>query len=152
MWGFIIALLSGALMSIQGVFNTEVTKQTSIWVSAGFVQLTAFFTCVIMWLVTGRNEVGGLFQVQPWYMPVSYTHLVSTSYFQATGQPMKASILSMLRQLLVLIPMILILPLFFQLDVILYAGPVADISSAVVVSFFVVYEMKKLNRVIGESK
>ena len=34
MWGFIIALVSGALMSIQGVFNTEVTKQTSIWVSS----------------------------------------------------------------------------------------------------------------------
>ena len=77
--------------------------------------------------------------------------IVSTSYFQATGQPMKASILSMLRQLLVLIPMILVLPLFFGLDGILYAGPVADLSSAVVVAFFVVYEMKKLNRVIGEN-
>ena len=64
---------------------------------------------------------------------------------------MKASILSMLRQLLVLIPMILVLPLFFGLDGILYAGPVADLSSAVVVAFFVVYEMKKLNRVIGEN-
>ncbi|MDU3398472.1 MAG: EamA-like transporter family protein, partial [Clostridiales bacterium] len=30
--GFIIALVSGALMSLQGVFNTEVTKQTSVWV------------------------------------------------------------------------------------------------------------------------
>ena len=29
MWGFIVALISGALVSIQGVFNTEVTKQTS---------------------------------------------------------------------------------------------------------------------------
>ena len=29
MWGFIVALISGALMSIQGVFNAEVTKQTS---------------------------------------------------------------------------------------------------------------------------
>ena len=29
MWGFIVALISGALMSILGVFNTEVTKQTS---------------------------------------------------------------------------------------------------------------------------
>ena len=29
MWGFIVALISGALMSIQGVFNTEVTKQTA---------------------------------------------------------------------------------------------------------------------------
>ena len=42
MWGFIVALISGALMSIQGVFNTEVTKQTSLWVSTGWVQLSAF--------------------------------------------------------------------------------------------------------------
>ena len=33
MWGFLSALISGALMSIQGVFNTNVTKQTSLWVS-----------------------------------------------------------------------------------------------------------------------
>ena len=45
MWGILIALVSGALMSIQGVFNTEVTKQTSIWVSAGWVQLAAFDLC-----------------------------------------------------------------------------------------------------------
>ena len=33
MFGIMIALLSGALMSIQGVFNTGVTKQTSLWVN-----------------------------------------------------------------------------------------------------------------------
>ena len=66
--GLIIALISGALMSIQGVFNTEVTKQTSIWVSSGWVQFSAFIACVIMWFFTGRNEVGGLFQVEPKYM------------------------------------------------------------------------------------
>lgn len=68
MWGILIALISGALMSIQGVFNTEVTKQTSIWVSSGWVQLTAFLTCIVLWLFTGRQEVGSLWQVQPWYM------------------------------------------------------------------------------------
>ena len=31
MWGIIVALISGALMSVQGVFNTGVTKQTSTW-------------------------------------------------------------------------------------------------------------------------
>lgn len=71
--------------------------------------------------------------------------IVSTNYFQATGQPMKASILSMLRQLLLLIPLILILPRFFGLDGILFAGPTADISSAVIVALFMVPEMKKLN-------
>ena len=33
MTGFLIALLSGALMSVQGVFNTQVTKTTGMWVS-----------------------------------------------------------------------------------------------------------------------
>ena len=68
MWGILIALLSGALMSIQGVFNTEVTRQSSIWVSAGWVQLTAFVTCLVMWLLTGRPEVQGIWQVRPLYM------------------------------------------------------------------------------------
>lgn len=66
--GFLIALISGALMSIQGVFNTEVTKQTSIWVSAGWVQLTALAACVIMWFCTGREQISGLWQVEPKYM------------------------------------------------------------------------------------
>ncbi len=42
MIGFFIALLSGALMSVQGVFNTQVTKTTGMWVSNAWVQLTAF--------------------------------------------------------------------------------------------------------------
>ena len=50
MWGILVALISGALMSIQGVFNTEVTKHTSLWVSTGLVQLSAFAVCVFAWL------------------------------------------------------------------------------------------------------
>ena len=67
MIGWLMALLSGALMSVQGVFNTEVTKQSSLWVSAGFVQLTAFAVCAGAWLVTGRESVSALFSVHPWY-------------------------------------------------------------------------------------
>lgn len=78
--------------------------------------------------------------------------ITSTSYFQATGQPMKASILSSLRQLLLLIPLIVILPMFFGLDGILYAGPVADISSAIIVFFFIHHEMKKLDAQIEAKK
>lgn len=74
--------------------------------------------------------------------------IVSTSYFQATGQPLKASILSALRQLLLLVPLILILPLFMGLNGILYSAPVADIGSAVIVACFIVPEMRKLNRYV----
>ena len=76
--------------------------------------------------------------------------IVSTSYFQATGQPLKASLLSMLRQLLLLIPLLLILPTFFGLTGILYAGPIADISSGVIVALFIVPEMLKLSRLMAQ--
>ena len=68
MTGWIIALLSGALMSVQGVFNTEVTKQTGVWVAAGWVQATALLTCVVTWLFTGRQPVSGLMGVTPKYV------------------------------------------------------------------------------------
>lgn len=55
-------------MSLQGVFNTEVTEQTSVWVTAGWVQATAFITCVVIWFFTGREPVGALLGVSPRYM------------------------------------------------------------------------------------
>ena len=68
MIGFLIALLSGALMSVQGIFNTQVTKSTGIWVSNGWVQLSAFALCVVVWLATGRESVSTLWEVRPHYM------------------------------------------------------------------------------------
>ena len=67
MWGIWIAVLSGALMSIQGVFNTEVTKQSSLWVSTGWVQLSAFLVCLVAWIYTGRENIGTLWQVENKY-------------------------------------------------------------------------------------
>ncbi len=68
MWGFIIALISGALMSVQGVFNTGVTKGSSLWAANSWVQLTAFFVCVIAWFVTGRQNITGMFHIENKYM------------------------------------------------------------------------------------
>ncbi|MBO7179107.1 MAG: DMT family transporter [Clostridia bacterium] len=69
MLGILVAILSGALMSLQGVFNEGVTKQTSIWVSASFVQFTAFLFCIAAWLFTGRDGTfSALFNIQNKYM------------------------------------------------------------------------------------
>lgn len=68
MIGFLIALLSGALMSVQGVFNTQVTKTTGMWVSNGWVQLTAFAVCVAAWFITGRDSIATLAKVEPKYV------------------------------------------------------------------------------------
>lgn len=68
MIGFLIALLSGALMSIQGVFNTQVTKTAGMWVSNAWVQLSAFAVCAVMWLVMGRDDISAIARVEPKYM------------------------------------------------------------------------------------
>ena len=68
MVGFFIALLSGALMSMQGVFNTQVTKTTGMWVSNGWVQFSAFIVCLIMWLIMGRDSISAIGKVEPKYM------------------------------------------------------------------------------------
>lgn len=68
MAGFLIALLSGAFMSVQGVFNTQVTKTTGMWVSNGWVQFSAFLICVIAWVTTGRPSITMLMKVEPRYM------------------------------------------------------------------------------------
>ncbi|WOO36247.1 DMT family transporter [Anaerocolumna sp. AGMB13020] len=69
LFGFLMAIISGALMSIQGVFNTGVTKQTSVWVASSFVQFTAFIVCMLAWYVTGREgSFSGLFKIDSKYM------------------------------------------------------------------------------------
>ena len=43
------------------------TKQTSLWVSTGWVQFSAFLVCVLAWIFTGRDSVGALWQVENKY-------------------------------------------------------------------------------------
>lgn len=68
MTGVLLALLSGALMSIQGVFNTEVTKNSGIWTANIWVQFTAFLVCIAGWFFTGKQNVSAIFQVEHKYM------------------------------------------------------------------------------------
>ena len=68
MIGIFIALISGALMSVQGVFNTQVTKSSSIWAASAFVQLTALMVCLGAWACADRSNLMNVFTVQPKYM------------------------------------------------------------------------------------
>lgn len=56
MWGWIIALLSGTLMSVQGVFNTGITKQTSTWLASAWVALSGFLVAIVLWACFERND------------------------------------------------------------------------------------------------
>lgn len=103
MWGFLIALLSGALMSVQGVFNTDVTKNTSLWVSTVFVQLSALAVCLAGWLIFDRTPFAALMNV-----PHKYTLLggaigafITVTVVKSMGTlgPAKAAMLIVIAQL-----------------------------------------------------
>lgn len=68
MFGWIVALVSGALMSIQGVFNSQVTKASGIWSASAFVQLSALIVCLAAWAATERSNLLAVFRVEPKYM------------------------------------------------------------------------------------
>ena len=105
MIGFFIALLSGALMSVQGVFNTQETKTTGMWVGNAWVQLSAFLVCAVAWFITGRDSITAIAKVEPKYMllggvigaGITWTVIKSMS---ALG-PAKAALLIVIAQLIV---------------------------------------------------
>lgn len=105
MWGILIALASGALMSIQGVFNTELTKQTSLWVSTGWVQISAFLVCVAAWLFTGRDRISQLVQVDHKYLLLGGVigAFITVTVIQSMSSlgPAKAAMLIVVAQLAV---------------------------------------------------
>ena len=68
MVGFLIAILSGICMSVQGVFNTQVTKQSGMWVTNVFVQGSAMLVCFLVWAAFDRESFSGLLKVEPKYM------------------------------------------------------------------------------------
>lgn len=105
MIGFLIALLSGALMSVQGVFNTKVTETTGMWVSNAWVQLTAFLVCILGWLIAGKDDILSIGKVEPRYLLLGGVigagiTLTVIKSMDALG-PAKAALLIVIAQLFV---------------------------------------------------
>ncbi len=78
-------------------------------------------------------------------LPVIGFQIISANYFQAVGKAPKAIFLSMLRQVIVLIPLLLILPRFFGLTGVWFAGPIADLTASLMTAFFLFHEMRHLD-------
>ena len=105
MLGFWIGILSGLSMSVQGVFNTQVTKSSSIWVANIFVQATALLVCIVAWLVSDRSSLLNVWRVEPKYMllggaigaVITYTVIKSMDLLG----PAKAVMIIVIAQLLV---------------------------------------------------
>lgn len=75
-------------------------------------------------------------------LPIIGFQVVAANYFQATGKPKQSAFLSLSRQVLVLIPAIIILPKFFGLTGVWLSGPVSDLIATVITIIFLIRDMK----------
>lgn len=120
----------------------------TIWVTLGFV-VTQLFTGSIIQMFSKNEELLEMgeraMRIFLMMLPIVGFQVVSSSYFQAVGKPKHAMVLTLSRQVLFLIPMIIILPRFFGLRGIWFAGPAADLASSLLTATWLMIEIRQLN-------
>ena len=72
------------------------------------------------------------FRIYLFFTFLNFVQPIASNLFTSIGKPKKGIFLSLTRQLLFLLPLILIFPLFMGIDGIMYAGPIADFVAGVV--------------------
>ena len=73
---------------------------------------------------------------------LNFLQPITSNFFTAIGKPQKGIFLSLTRQILFLLPLILILPLLIGIDGILFAGPIADFVAGMVAIIMISKELK----------
>ena len=85
------------------------------------------------------------FHVFLFFTFVNFMQPITSNFFTAIGKPKVGSFLALTRQILFLLPLILLFPLFLGIDGIMYAGPVAECLAAVVCFIMVYRELRNFN-------
>ncbi|MBR0406384.1 MAG: MATE family efflux transporter [Eggerthellaceae bacterium] len=169
--GFAIMPAIGVLMGAQTLigYNYGARKWSrvlkSYWLGALFatIILTGFFVLVHiipgpiveLFGVEGELEQFCIYalKVMTAMFPLIGFQMMSGNYFQSTGQPLKASLLSLTRQVLFLIPLLLLMPPFLpgiigvtSLQAVCFTYPTADVLSILTTAAFIIPEILKLRR------
>lgn len=77
---------------------------------------------------------------------VNCVQLLSSNFFAAIGKPIRGLLLALTRQVFFLVPLLVILPLFWGLDGLLFAAPVADFIAFVTSVLTMRAELRRLRQ------
>lgn len=118
-------------------------------VTCGFV-LIQLFPAQLLGAFTSDKELINIgahgMRVYLLILPLVGFQVVSANFFQAIGKAGKSMLLSMLRQVIILIPLLIILPPIFHLEGVWLAGPISDFTASVLTSLFLWGEIRLLDR------
>lgn len=132
---------------VKQALKYAATAATAL-VVLGFVLIRIFPQQLITLFAEGDQELIDIgangIKIFFMLMPFIGFQIVCANYFQAIGKPKQAAILSLSRQVLFLIPALLILPKYFGLNGVWMAAPVADGLASLITGVWIVFEVKNL--------
>jgi len=80
------------------------------------------------------------------FLPLIGMQMISASYFQAVGKPNQATLLSLSRQIIIFIPLLIVLPLYWGLEGVWWSGPFSDLGAFILTGLWLWVEIKRLNK------
>ena len=80
------------------------------------------------------------------FLPVVGLQTIGAHFFQAIGRAGISFLNNLLRQLIILVPLLLVLPRFFGLDGVWLCNPISDVTAAVITSMFLAAELARLGK------
>ena len=86
------------------------------------------------------------FRVYLFFTWLNFLQPITSTFFTSIGKAIKGVFLSLTRQIIFLLPLLLILPAIMGIDGILYAGPISDGVAAIIAIVMVRFEFKAMKR------
>lgn len=83
------------------------------------------------------------FRIFLFFTFLNFLQPISSNFFTAIGKPKRGIFLSLTRQIIFLLPLLLLLPMFLGIDGIMYAGPIADFMAGGAAVYMIGKELKR---------
>lgn len=121
-----IASIAATCVGVLGFLLTQIFPETLVRFFGDDPGVTSF----------------GSYAVRIWFLslPLIGCQMVSSSFFQGIGKPLKSTLLTLLRQVFLVLPLIFLLPMFFGIDGLLYIPICSDFLALVLTAFFMWHE------------
>jgi putative MATE family efflux protein len=156
----IIGISQGAQPIIGFNYGAKQFGRVKDTLKLGIIAATAIVTVGFIISRVWPAEIIGLFNQNPQLielgshamliffilLPLEGLQLVGAGYFQAVGKPVPATILSLSRQVIIFIPLVLILPHFWGLDGVWRASPLSDLGAFLLTVIWLWYEIRQLGK------
>ena len=92
------------------------------------------------------------FRIYMFFICVNFLQPITSNFFTAVGMPKRGVFLSLTRQIIFLLPLLVVLPIFFGIEGAMFAAPIADFAAAALAIIFLRAEFKSLPNLNADEK